>query len=284
MEQAPAAPRALDTAPDSEDEHTLMRPATAPLPADAYRDAQPKDPEPSVGTPLELVIQEPQSPKRRLNLVWLLAAASLCAGGYVAFSARQSSTAPAPTANAAPEAALPPKREPVPPPPPKTGNLEPPIGTTYDPDTAAEDDALLTPPQREARKAARARVPRPVHKESVAVAGAAAPAAPSGEAPAPEPSQDKAEPAGTPAAAPAAPAPTAAPPAPAAAAPAAPAPETREAAGSAPGKPVAPAAAAAPEPGAANPPTPPAPTPAEPPAAGDGSEPSPPPVDRENPY
>jgi len=274
MDQAPAAPRALDTAPDSEDEHTLMRPATAPLPADAYRDSLRTDPEPSVGTPLELVIQEPKPAKRPLNLVWLLAAASLCAGGYVVFSARDSGSAAAPTANAAPEASLPAKRELVPPPPPKTGNLEPPIGTTYDPDTAAEDDALLTPPQQEARKAARARLPRPVHKEPAA---AAEPGVPSNAAAATAPGEgNAAEPAGAEPAEPAATKPVAAPAA------AAPTPVPSEPTGSAPSKPAA-AAAATTEGGAAPAPAAPAPSEAEPPAPGD-SEPAPPAVDRENPY
>src|SRR6185295_16025629 len=138
----------------------------------------------------------------------------------------------------------------------KTGDLDPPIGTTYDPNTAAEDDALLSAPAREARKAARIKLARLVRKE------------PSGEA------------VGTPA-------PAHAPP-PQAAPPSEPSPETLPQAAipaaenelAAPSEPTAPSERKGMAPSAATP----APTPSGASPSAEPSTPTAPRMDRENPY
>src|SRR6185295_4270962 len=86
-EQAPSAPpdavSAVDSEHDDQEEHTLMRPRTAPLPRDAFRDSLPTEPEPSVGVPLELVIPAPKSARSRRPITWGLVAALLGVCAYV---------------------------------------------------------------------------------------------------------------------------------------------------------------------------------------------------------
>jgi hypothetical protein len=255
---APPAPRAVTGEAVDAEEHTQLRPATAPLPADAFRDSSRTEPEPSVGIPLELAIPAHKPSKFRPGIAGLLAAVSLCAGVYFISREQQPAApttpiAPAPL-NAAANASAPPARAPVAPLAAKPVNLDPPIGTTWDPDTAAEDEALLSAEAREARKAARVKLPRAVRKERPAEAPAAAQPESANAAPVEAAQQ-------TPPSAAVSETP---PPAAAAAAAADPAAQPDPAAALEPAAPVA-----APPP-SAPPPAPAAPTPA--------------PVDRENPY
>jgi hypothetical protein len=228
-----------------------------------------------VGTPVELAIPARKRSKLRPGVAGLLAAASLGAGMYFLSSGQQPAAPATPIAPApltATRVASGPGRVLAAPPAAKTGDLDPPIGTTYDPNTAAEDDALLSGPAREARKAARVKLAPLVRKEpSGEVQGATPPAkAPlPGAAPQTPPSEASAE---TP---PRAAATENEPVAPSELAP--------------PAEPKGSAASAAPTPPAPKPPAPTPPTlsgaPASPePPSAEPAPPTPPRMDRENPY
>jgi hypothetical protein len=220
---------------DDEDEHTVMRPATAPLPRDAFRDDSASvsqslagDAEPSVGLPLELPVQAPSSRKSRANFVWLaLAAATLGGGALVLVLQRQSPTpANAAAAAAAPKSFTRTLPAPIPGRPRDEGTLDPPISTSFEANEAVPEDEAVNSPTG-VRRRPRPAIARPaqVNRPAAPVATAQpappdAPASPSATVPAgsntlPEPARGAvAEPApntATPAPSPAAPTPPGAP-------------------------------------------------------------------------
>lgn len=247
IEEPPPTPRAPPVSArlesvDDEDEHTVMRPATAPLPRDAFRDDSatasqplPSDAESSAGLPLELPVQAPSSPRKsRANFVWLvLAAAALGGGALVLVLQRQSP----PLDNSAAAAGAPKSftrtlPAPIPGRPRDEGTLDPPISTSFEANEAAPEEESVNSPTG-VRRRPRPVVARPAQVTRPAAAVAAeqpaqpeAPASPSGTAPAggntpPEPARGAAaEPAlntATPTPSAAAPTPPAAPAAPPAA-------------------------------------------------------------------
>jgi hypothetical protein len=225
---------------DDEDEHTVMRPATAPLPRDAFRDdsastsePQTSDAEPSVGLPLELPVQAPSSRKSRPNFVWLvLAAAALGGGALVLILQRQSPTLADSAAASAPKSFTRTLPAPLPGRQRDEGTLDPPISTSFEANEAVPEEEVVNTPTG-VRRRPRPAIARPAPGDRPAAPVAAAQAAqpdaperPSETAPAasdtlPEPARGAAaEPApnaATPAPSAVAPTPSAVPAAPAAA-------------------------------------------------------------------
>lgn len=168
---------------DDEDEHTVMRPATAPLPRDAFREngaasQQASEAEPSVGLPLELSVPQPSSRKSRAGIAYvLLGALALGAGASALMQQREaSSTAASGAAGPAPKSFTRPPPPPAPVRPRDEAALEPPISTSAEDNEALPEEETVAAPQvrRRPRRPAPSAAP-PTVPPSTAVPPTAAP-------------------------------------------------------------------------------------------------------------